>query len=583
MRLLALGAIAACSYTAPLPGELERGVLVDDTPDDFVTGELIDGVVTPWGTLEPAAFVIGGLHARAFAGNQVAADDTFEAVAAKLGAAIGAGYRQLLVDHGAAGRPRGLGLARSTDYTVLYEGEILLSIGIQELEVVADDRAVVELALNGVVFGQRVASSGSTAKMPLDVRQPGWFPIRIAYGQGGGAARVVLTTVQNQNRTPVGPDRLRARVTDHAGVVAFGFDSPVLVLPRGETALPSIDAAYGLAAPPIDLDLGIDRFSIRYAGQLRIDDPGSYTFRAELAAGSDDSYRLWIDDQLVATSWPGSDPIASGTLDLAAGWHDLVFDHADGIGNAEVRLRMNDAPIEPERLRPAVARGLVASHVVFAETPIPDDDQVSHPLTIVAPSAAVIDSVDYGFGLHNHRTTDLTVELTDCMDPSPLPASTATPLVPSYHYFSNDARCAGAEVAPSPPWRLTFIDDQPGNGGLLGPVFWNPVLVASYHGGERTPFARSFVYVSEPKPVPGVVAIAAARVVAESAGARVELAVRAAPDAETLVTRPWTVVVDKVALPTGSELVQYQLVVSGDGWQYAKIDRVELEYLAAAR
>jgi hypothetical protein len=72
------------------------------------------------------------------------------------------------------------------------------------------------------------------------------------------------------------------------------------------------------------------------------------------------------------------------------------------------------------------------------------------------------------------------------------------------------------------------------------------------------------------------VAIASARVFADTGGARVELAVRSAPDATALAATPWTVVDGAVRLPA-SELVQYQLVVSGDGWQYARVDRVELE------
>jgi hypothetical protein len=334
MRLLLVCALSACGFH-PQGNKTTTVTIVDD---DFATPALIsDGVVTPWGTLEPAAFVVGGLHARAFAGNAVDADDTYEDVAAKVTTQLGASYRQLLVDRGGNGRPRGLGLPGTTDYTLLYDGEIQLPLGVQKLELSVDDRAIVQVATDGVTFGERLAGQNTTS-ITLDIRASGWFPIRIAYGQGNGNSKLVLTTVQGVNRMPVGPERLRARVTDHPGLVAFAFDAPNLLLPIGESTVPTIDAAFALDVPAFDLDFtSAEGFSLRHTGQLRIDAQGTYGFRVDVGLDSNDQYRLWIDGNFVASSWPSMPAVPTASLDLAPGWHDLVLDYGDSTGNAESR------------------------------------------------------------------------------------------------------------------------------------------------------------------------------------------------------------------------------------------------------
>lgn len=587
--LLALACVApACSFDpAFAPGEGPTLTLVDDSAADFgAHAQLEDGVVTPWGTLEPAAFVPGGLRARAFDGNHVDDDDSFEDVVLKAQTFLGAAYRQNLLDFG-NGRPPGLGLDRSDDFTIFYEGEILLPEGLQRLELRADDRAIVQIAQDGVTFGQRLFVRTGTASITLDVNRPGWYPIRIALGEAGGNARVLLAIVQ-QATTPVGPDRLRARITDHTGLVAFAFDAPRLDDAAGETIVPAAEADFGFGSPPYDLDVGFDGFSLRHAGQLRVDAPGTYTFSADVGADTDNLYRIWIDGTLVASTWEGAPAQPSGSIELAAGWHALVFDFRDDLGEARVTLQQDGAPIPTDRLRPAVARGLVAAHAPDTAIDLLDPGAVSHGLDLVAPGDAVIDFVDYGFSLENHRVTDLAVELADCMAPQQLPM--VVPSLPTFanaHYFASDARCAGQPASATPAWQLTWTDTTAGNDGLVFPRALDPLLVASYHGGEREPFARSIAFISQPKTIDAAaLRLGVARVTAAADGAAIELAVRAAADEATLATEPWTVVesgkAPALALPAEpGALVQYALAVSGDGWQFPSIDKVELDVILA--
>jgi hypothetical protein len=106
-----------------------------------------------------------------------------------------------------------------------------------------------------------------------------------------------------------------------------------------------------------------------------------------------------------------------------------------------------------------------------------------------------------------------------------------------------------------------------------------PLVALTYHGGPAAPFATTFTYTSAPKPTPGAVRLGAIHATADLAGATLTLAVRVADDAAGLDAAPWTVTPDGAA-PTVAPgaLVQYQLTVTGDGWQFPTIDKVELSY-----
>jgi len=577
--------LAACSFSPLGVGPPETTVTVtDDSAADFAAhDQLVGGVVTPWGSIEPDAFVPGGLHARAFAGEHVADADSYEDVALKVTSLLGESYRQLPADWANDLRPSGLGLTSSDLFTVLYDGEVELPLGIQQLELAADDRAIVQIASDGTTFGERLFAHNEAATIQLDVRTAGWFPIRIAYSQGTGSAKLQLTIVQGANRTPVDASSLRVRVTDRPGLVAFGFASQILLDAHGETAVPTIDQTFSVVSPPYDLGLGLD-FSLRHAGQLRIDTAGEYTFRAEV--GSDDQYRASIDGELAVYDWSNSPQIPTATRTLAAGWHDFIVDYADHAGDAQVRVLMSgpglpEAVIDPAHLRPAVASGLVAQFAHAGDTPLADNTITATDLTLDGPALGVVDSVDYGFGIKNHPFTDLTTELIACGTSKQLPVAATDPSTPTRFYFYGDVTCAGTPLIPPAPWKLQFTDSMVGNGNFFGPALFDPFVVASYHGGTRMPFARSVSFVSTPRPTPGALRLAAIRVTGPTDGGRLEIAIRSAADADQLASAPWEVV-DNGRAPNqpASELVQYQLTFAGDGWQYPVIDRVELDYVS---
>ncbi len=600
VRIAALAsglALGACGFEVagdggPIPVEV---VLVDDTAADFAANVgLIDAVIAPRGVIEPAAFVLGGLHARAYAGNLLGDSDTWDTAVAEAAGAdvLGEGYRQLPRDWALTlpNRPRGLGIQDTDNWTVHYDGEILLPTGTVALELEADDRAIAYVALDGTTFGPRLFSKGSAQQQMLDVPVAGWYPLRIAMSQGGGGADLAVT-LRPAFGAPIVVDgtRLRARVSDAPGLLVFAFGDRELSVPLGESAAPTAAGSFGTAAPALDLDVPADLFSMRYAGQLRVDTAGTYTFAVDVGADTSDGFRLWIDGALVAHHWASLTDELTASLPLTEGWHDLLLDHAETTGSASVELRMAgpgipDGSIPTALLRPAVAFGLTASYVGATPTPLVDAS-INGPSTttvqapLIGPPGAVMDAVDIGLGIASQRMSDLTADVVDCHGSTPLPL----PALPGYVYFAARTDCAGTAVMPPPTWGYRVIDTVVGNDfqyvGQI-PNLYFPLVVATYHGGDRRPYAPTMTFVSTPRPITGASTWGKVGLTAELAGATLTLDVRTATDETALASAEWLTVADQ-QVPRGrpSELLQYRLSVAGTGWERATIDRVEIRYV----
>lgn len=582
---LATVALGACGFSATLgAGDREETVtLVDDSAAELAAGTLVDGVVTPAGVIEPAAFVLGGLHARGYQADLVDDNDTYDDVAAEAMALTeaGAGYRQVPT-RWLAERPRGLGLTSSGNFTVLYDGEILLPAGTLELEADVSERAVVQVALDGTTFGERLFAHNGKGTITLAVPAPGWYPIRAAYSDAGSDANLVLTIVEGPVRTVVDGARLRARVTDAPGLVVFGFDTQGFVIERGESARPTVADAFGTFPPAFDLGQQPDRFSLRYAGQLRIDTAGTYAFSAELGIDLDDGFRLWIDGEPRAQRWAGMTEALTAMVALEPGWHDIVVDYADNLGNAQIAIHMMgpDAPaggpIDPARLRPAVRQGNTLTFFQPAATPIGDVTMTLVDLPLPGTSLTVIDAVDYGFQIDNQQMTALAVDLFDCNGPKPLPLAAT----PGYHYFAADRACHDTPTTPAPPWRLRLTDSVAGNAPFIGDgAISNYGISALYHGGDRMPFATVLRYESAIEPTPGARRIERIRAQVELDGAAIELAVRTGSDEAAVAAAPWTVMTATSRAVEASAYAQYRVVITTDGWQYPRLDNVEIAYV----
>ena len=561
--------LAACNFSTTTGDD--SGFEPRTLTDDDLAGTVRDGVLTA-GNVEPDGFVLGGLHARAYQAALVDTGEDFAKVLADADAStqFGAGHGQVPINWGNNARPKGLGLISDSNFSVLYDGEILLPKGEVTLDVDVDDHGLVEL------FGKTVVDAG---KATFVVPEIGWYPIRAAMTQLNGPARLALTIEQDQVKTPVDGNYLRARVTADRGLVVFVFDGQGFVGPHGQVTRPTINEAFGGLAPPYDLTTSFDRFSLRFAGQLRIDTAGSYMFGAIL--GTDDGWRLWIDGNPIAHHWLGHPDVGVGTVDLTPGWHSILVDYADEIGIAQIAVTMAgpDAPaggtIAPERLRPVVVFGNTFSFSTPLSTPIMDATSTFVMMPLPGEPTELIDAVDYAFRIDNQDMSTIAVTLFDCTAGQTLPVNT----IPSYHHYPADKACAGKVTNPVVDWQFRISDSTVGNAGFAGLGGIRDYGVAAlYHGGPKMPFAPVITYTSDARPTPGAKRIEAARAIGALDGATVEIAVRSAADAAGLDAAEYAIVRDGERIDTAGEVMQYRVTISTNGWISPVLDKVEIDY-----
>jgi hypothetical protein len=262
----------ACSFEPQKsglgPGE-QLVTLVEDTEVELASSEtLSEGIVTPGGTIEPHAFVLDGLRARAYQ-TAIPLDEgitTFADVETALAAAPQTArrtaYGQLPVNWGGE-RPRGLGLTSDETFTIIFDGELALIAGDNLVEIDADDAAILELDSGSGLTNTVVDSTSGRKAMTVNVLADGWYPVRAAIKETSGNARLELFL----EGALVTPQQLRAKVTNDQGLIVKVFDS-AHTPPRGTTAAAVVDSVFGTAPPPYDLADVTTTYDLRFVGQI---------------------------------------------------------------------------------------------------------------------------------------------------------------------------------------------------------------------------------------------------------------------------------------------------------------------------
>lgn len=156
------------------------------------------------------------------------------------------------------------------------------------------------------------------------------YDLRLEYFEQFGSAEIRLewsSASQSRQVVPAAqlyesPAGLRGAYTDDFGGNATRID-PVI----------NFDWGISRAHPSV----AVDRFDIRWTGQIRGDYSEQYTFSIE----SDEGVRLWIGNELVIDDWVAhTTQVATGTKMLEAGkWYELRLEYYDNTGNAEVDLK----------------------------------------------------------------------------------------------------------------------------------------------------------------------------------------------------------------------------------------------------
>src|SRR5262249_12084561 len=112
------------------------------------------------------------------------------------------------------GHPRGLQLNTDENFTVVYDGDLLMPAGDSPIFLHADDCAFLEYATDGQTYAPALHSNNSDVLSPmLHFDADTWVPIHAAFGEDNGQARFTLQIAQGGTQTTVDATRLRARVS----------------------------------------------------------------------------------------------------------------------------------------------------------------------------------------------------------------------------------------------------------------------------------------------------------------------------------------------------------------------------------
>ena len=581
---------------APIDAEVDApaasGTWRSDSDVDFIApGYRVSGAtVVSRGAIEPVAYYTGGVLVRASAAAIPAATATWDQVAAMVTTpAVGVARGTDIA--WASTTPPGLGLTSSDAWTLRFEGEVFLDAGSWTFLLLADDRGFVEV---GDIDGQfaRVASAThpSEASGAVTIATAGWYPIRWVASDltGGASIRLRFQGPGFATATAIPRHRLRARADQLDGLVMTGFAGEKFAGPAAtaidQNAPVSIDWSGG--GPGQLVESRTDDMSVRWSGQFWIDAAGTYTLRYD----TDDGQRLWIDGAKDLDAWDADvhDQVTP-PLTLAVGWHDLVADVTDHLGNSRARLTVASGPelvgqpLPLARLRPVDGRG--ERHETgrnSTDIPLPDapsssvDGIAESTMTLTAPAGAVVRGLEIGFTYDHEYQGDLKIQLiapggrtATLRNNSGTRDGTITET-----YVRTDLD--GAPVAGT--WTLRFTDIDPGASGTLRDV----ALTVHTSGGEP-PIATTAIYESPPRYLGGPVTIGAARWQARTpAGTGVAVKLRTCATADACAGVPWSAALPGSggAVPSLPEqpYAQYRVELTSTGDAAASLESIELDY-----
>ncbi len=563
------------------------GSWTDDSNEGFSTGTTNDASIDA-GRLTSRGYAVGGLHAKAYKvrllDNQ---NETFAMALGRIPANGVAGERVGLnvSDDWGYGHPTGLGLRNQSDqFSVIFEGEIRLDSGSQQLALVADDYGIVELDL-GAGFTRVVAARyDANGNAMIDVPRAGWYPIRAVIAEDSFTAQFKL--LLNGSNLP--PAQQRCRVDQLQGWHVQGFNE---YLPNTADAFATslhpalLDEDWQYSTPDSDVIAqgNYDRFMLRYAGQIKIEAAGSYQFGLAVQDNGD-ARRLWIDGDLVGGKWGDTPAMAPRTL--TAGWHDIVVDFAEwNAGLAGIKLTLDAAPagvplgvVPATMIRPVLRRGrIVGSYGDPNYVTVNDQQSASASMRLVA-SGATVESLYTEYVNLQPRANEMTcgvVRPDGSVESLGRPQSNYN----STEFNSNRKGSAGMLVSPNDAstWKLQCTDDVANQNSAFRQSF----LAIEYFGGAAPPFASTFSFVSKAHTVAGLVGITSIDVAPHGAlpsDATITVDVRAAADETSLAQAAWQPLVAGTPLPTTGPALQYRVTIASDGWNQIEIDQIKLNY-----
>ena len=218
------------------------------------------------------------------------------------------------------------------NFSARWMRAVYFDAGVYRFTVRSDDGA--RLFVDGALLLDRwqvQAAADRTVELPLAA---GIHSVQLEYFESGGEASARLTW---QNLGGVGGPAPSPWLGEYYSNDALS-GPPALV--RSD---PSIDFDWGVGAPAAGLPA--DRFSVRWTATLPLD-AGRYRFDVD----SDDSVRLFVDNQALIDRWQGQAVKASVEVSLGSGPHAIRVEYQEIEGGAKARLewqRIDGVPPPP--------------------------------------------------------------------------------------------------------------------------------------------------------------------------------------------------------------------------------------------
>jgi hypothetical protein len=544
-------------------------------------------VIATRGALEPPAYLTGAVIARGsstFTFDDPAAVSWQQVVDGAVGSRVGV-IRTSDIQLGPRA-PVGMGIVATDRWTIRGESEVFLDAGRWVFAFQADDHGFLELSAGGGDFQRVVNASNGEATGTFEAPVSGWYPVRFALCDisGSAAVRVRFSGPGVANAIAIPRHRLRARVDAMAGLVQYAWDDKLgkgdLAARVDTTELASIDWRND---GPTDLGLTDENdFTIRWAGQLRIEKAGEY----ELRYLSDDGQRLWIDGQLVTDAWDTtSHSQTTLPIQLDVGWHDIVIDHTEGGGTANAFLtivsgpELAGQPLPLDRLRPVEARSVrFESGVNHTDAPLPDSGRVEVPIVFSGAPGARATSANVVVGFNHPGWNEVRGELVS-------PGGTVVDLFPAPPSGAGGAVGHFAPIFASPlaidgTWRLRLLDLQSNGTSGSATEF---AMTLHYAGGEP-PVATTASYQSSVRDLgsasPEVLSVQWTP--RAPAGSTVSIRVRTCADSADCADQAWS---EPLADPAGSPLpitaqryLQWRAEMTSDGDATPSLEALFIEY-----
>jgi subtilisin-like proprotein convertase family protein len=271
---------------------------------------------------------------------------------------------------------------------------------------------------------------------------------------------------------------------------------------------------------------------------------------------------------------------------LDAGWHDVVIDHSEHVGNARALVTVDSGPdlaglaLPPDRLRPVEGRGERYEHTAnHADIAIPDASSNSSPgvatssVSPGAPPGAVVHGVEVGLRYDHDWQADLRITLVAPSGKSVVLRDEQGNVGGSF--YEHDLRSDLDGEPAGGTWTVKFADLWPGGAGTIRDV----ELTVHTQDAGAPPITATSDYVSPVHDLGAPAAIGAVRWEARTpAGTSALVSVRAGATAADCAAAPWTAVAASGASAgLSGEFVQYQVVLVSDGDHTPSLEWIELD------